>query len=602
MNSDAVLTVVVLMLMGAGLISGRLSPAVGVMGATATLFLLGVIDAEAAFGGFSNEAPITIGVLYVIAGAVTKTNALQPLVDKTLDRGVGNSGAGGSRGANRSGVGGNRLALLRLLVPASAASAFLANTPIVAMLVPAVRGWAERYGKAASKFLIPLSYATILGGAITAIGTSTNLVVSGLLQSAGQDPLQMFELARYGLPLAGVGLTLIVIAAPLLMPERHAVEAAGEARSYLVSMHVSAGGAFDGQSVETAGLRQLQGVFLVEVERNGTVIAPVAPTFLLRGGDRLTFAGRVDLVLDLQAMAGLVSAEDPHLEAVDSQDHTFFEAVVGAASPLSGRTLAEAGFRGRYQAAVVGIHRSGAAVEAKFGQVRLRVGDTLLVLAADGFDERWSNHSDFLLVARLGGSPPRATRRAPIALLALAALVVLPAAGVMGLLEAALIAAGAVIAGGVVTPRQAREAVDLSVLITIGAAFGLGAALTEAGLAEDLASSIVSGFDFLGDAGVVLGIVAATMLLTELITNVAAVALVFPVALEVATQSGLDPRTMALGVAIAASASFLTPIGYQTNTMVYGPGRYRFVDYLRLGVPMSILTLTLVTVLVTATA
>ena len=585
MDGDAVLTTAVLAVMGAGLISNRLSPAAGVLGAAGGLFLLGVIDAEEAFSGFGNPAPITIGALYVVAGAVTKTNALQPIVARVLDRGSG-----------------SRVALIRLLAPASAASAFLANTPIVAMLVPAVRGWAERYGRAASRFLIPLSYATILGGAITAIGTSTNLVLGGLLQSVGQDELEMFELARFGLPLAGAGLVLIVLAAPWLLPDRRESESAGIGRSYLVSMYVVEQGAFDGQSVEAGGLRHLEGVFLVEVERQGTVIAPVAPTFVLRGGDRLTFAGRVDLVVDLQAMSGLISAEDPHLEAVDSDDHTFFEAVVGAASPLSGRSLAEAGFRGRYQAAVVGIHRSGDPVEAKFGQVRLRTGDTLLVLAADGFDERWSNHNDFLLVSRLGGSPPRATRRAPVALLAIVALVVLPATGVLSVLEASLIAAGAVVLGGVLTPREARESVDFSVLITIGAAFGLGAALDKAGLATDLADGIVTGFDFLGDAGVVLGIVIATMLLTELITNVAAVALIFPVALEAAAQSGLDPRTLALGVAVAASASFLTPIGYQTNTMVYGPGRYRFTDYLRLGVPMSVLTLVLLTTLVAAAA
>ncbi|MCQ3809674.1 MAG: SLC13 family permease [Acidimicrobiia bacterium] len=585
MDGDAVLTTAVLAVMGAGLISNRLSPAAGVLGAAGGLFLLGVIDAEEAFSGFGNPAPITIGALYVVAGAVTKTNALQPIVARVLDRGSG-----------------SRVALIRLLAPASAASAFLANTPIVAMLVPAVRGWAERYGRAASRFLIPLSYATILGGAITAIGTSTNLVLGGLLQSVGQDELEMFELARFGLPLAGAGLVLIVLAAPWLLPDRRESESAGIGRSYLVSMYVVEQGAFDGQSVEAGGLRHLEGVFLVEVERQGTVIAPVAPTFVLRGGDRLTFAGRVDLVVDLQAMSGLISAEDPHLEAVDSDDHTFFEAVVGAASPLSGRSLAEAGFRGRYQAAVVGIHRSGDPVEAKFGQVRLRTGDTLLVLAADGFDERWSNHNDFLLVSRLGGSPPRATRRAPVALLAIVALVVLPATGVLSVLEASLIAAGAVVLGGVLTPREARESVDFSVLITIGAAFGLGAALDKAGLATDLADGIVTGFDFLGDAGVVLGIVIATMLLTELITNVAAVALIFPVALEAAAQSGLDPRTLALGVAVAASASFLTPIGYQTNTMVYGPGRYRFTDYLRLGVPMSVLTLVLLTTLVASAA
>ena len=187
--------------MGAGLISNRLSPAAGVLGATGTLFLLRVIDVDQAFQGFANPAFFTIGALYVVAGAVTKTNALQPIVARILDR--------GSR---------TRVALFRLLAPASAASAFLANTPIVAMLVPAVRGWTERHGRAASRYLIPLSYATILGGAITAIGTSTNLVLGGLLQSAGYDELEMFELARYGLPLAGAGLVLIVVAAPWVLP------------------------------------------------------------------------------------------------------------------------------------------------------------------------------------------------------------------------------------------------------------------------------------------------------------------------------------------------------------------------------------------------
>ncbi|MDE0237464.1 MAG: SLC13 family permease, partial [bacterium] len=257
MDGDAVLTIAVLAVMGAGLISNRLSPAAGVMGATGGLFLLRVIDADQAFRGFANPAPITIGALYVVAGAVTKTNALQPLVARMLDR--------GSR---------TRVSLIRLLTPASAASAFLANTPIVAMLVPAVRGWTERYGRAASRFLIPLSYATILGGAITAIGTSTNLVLGGLLQSVGYDELEMFELARFGLPLAGAGLVLIVVASPWLLPERRDAEAGGEGRSYLVSMEVVAQGAFDGQSVEAGGLRHLQGVFLVEVERQGTVIAP----------------------------------------------------------------------------------------------------------------------------------------------------------------------------------------------------------------------------------------------------------------------------------------------------------------------------------------
>ena len=391
MDGDAVLTVAVLAVMGAGLISNRLSPASGVLGAVGGLFLLGVIDADDAFGGFANPAPITIGALYVVAGAVTKTNALQPLVARMLDRG---SGA--------------RVALLRLLAPASAASAFLANTPIVAMLVPAVRGWAERHGRAASRFLIPLSYATILGGAITAIGTSTNLVLGGLLQSVGQDELEMFELARFGLPLAGAGLLLTVGGGPVAAARP--TRSRGGWRGPFLSGVDACGGAGGVRRAVGGGrgLRHLEGVFLVEVERQGTVIAPVAPTFVLRGGDRLTFAGRVDLVLDLQAMSGLASAEDPHLEAVDSDDHTFFEAVVGAASPLSGRTLPRPGFGGAIRPQWWVSTAPGHRWRPNSAKCGCGSATPCWSWPPTASTSGGGNHNDFLLVSRLGGSPPRA--------------------------------------------------------------------------------------------------------------------------------------------------------------------------------------------------
>ncbi len=578
---DVAITLGVLALVVVGLVTNRVSPASAILGASAILFVLGVISSDQAFGGFANSAPLTVACLYVVAGGVARTGAITPLLDRVLS----------DRGSPRA-------AMARLLVPAGFGSAFLANTPIVATLVTPVVSWAEARGRAPSKLLIPLSYATILGGTVTAIGTSTNLVMSGQLEAIGEEPLGMFELAKLGLPAALIGVVLIIALGPTLLPDR---SSPGEdiGRSYVVSMTVEPDGPLDRTSVADAGLRHLQGVFLVEVERDGIITAPVAPNFELRSGDRLTFAGRVDLVVDLQAMRGLQSTEIGHLKAVDHGNHTFFEAVVGGGSPLSGRTLKQSDFRSRYQAAVVAIHRSGQPLEAKLGQVRIRPGDTLLVLAGPEFRLQWRHQGDFLLISRLGGAPPSATKRAPLALAVLVLLVGLPLFGLLGVFKTALVAAGAMVATGILSPREARDSIDINVVLTIAAAFGLGQALSEVGIADSIADGLVDGLGGLGTAGLVAGLLIAAVALTELVTNAAAVVLVFPIANRIAAQSDLDPRLLAIAVAVAASASFLTPIGYQTNTMVYGPGGYRFTDYLRLGLPLSAATLAILTTLVT---
>ncbi|MGH7544816.1 MAG: SLC13 family permease, partial [Gemmatimonadota bacterium] len=327
---------------------------------------------------------------------------------------------------------------------------------------------------------------------------------------------------------------------------------------------------------------------LVEVERAGEPVAPVAPTTVLRGGDRLSFVGRADLVRDLQATRGLESAERKHLDAFDTARHTFFEAVVGAASPLVGKTLRDVEFRGRYGGAVVAIHRAGQRVAAKLGAVRLKHGDTLLVLADPRFRDRWYDRRDFLLVSRLGGSPPVSTRQAWIVGAVALGIVLVAGTGLLPVLHASLVAAIALVALGVLTPGQARDAVDLDVVILIAAAFGLAAAIAGSGLADALAGGLVSLFDDFGGVAALLAVVVATIALTELITNNAAAALVFPIAIAAALHMGMDPRPFAIAIAVAASASFLTPIGYQTNTMVYGPGGYRFGDYVRLGAPLTV--------------
>ena len=549
------------------------SPSLTILTATIILLTAGIISPAQAFSGFSNAAPITVAALYILAGAVERTGALQPLLRVTV--------GGGGRIQAR---------LARLLFPTAAFSAFLNNTPIVATLAPQVASWAERKGESPSTFLMPLSFATILGGVVTLIGTSTNVVVSGLLEESGRPGFGMFELTPMGLPVALIGVGFLALFSHRLLPERKGATrlARENMREFVVNMDVVRGGPLDGVTVEKAGLRNLAGVYLVEIDRAGTVIAPVAPDTQLTGGDRLTFAGRADLVVDLQRSRGLVSSEQPHLMEFDQPGHTFFEAVVGEASPLVGHTLKESNFRSQYQAAVVAVHRAGKRLETKLGEARLKVGDTLLLLTDPGFGTRWRDRNDFLLVSRFGGVPPAASKKAWIVGLITVFIVFCAGTGIVPILQASLVAAMLLIAFRVMTAAEARAAVDLDVIIVIAASFGLGAAMEETGLAAIVANTLTGLFAGFGPFGVLLGVVLTTITVTELITNNAAAVLVFPIAMASAQQVGGDPRVFALAVAVSASASFLTPIGYQTNTMVYGMGGYRFGDYARLGFPLTI--------------
>jgi di/tricarboxylate transporter len=583
---DAWLTLAVVAGVVYVLATDRFAPSLTLFTAVVVLMVTGVITPAEAFTGFSNPAPITVAALFVLAGAVERTGGLQPIVHAVL-------------GA----VTGPRRMLARLVLPTAGASAFLNNTPIVAMLAPQVSAWASQRGLSPSRFLMPLSFASILGGMVTLIGTSTNIMVSGLLEEDGQRGIGMFELTRIGGPAALMGLGLVILLAPVLLRDRRSTreQISEDTREFAFTMRIVPGGPMDGQTVEQASLRNLAGVYLAEIERERELIAPVGPTMTLRGEDRLTFVGCVDQVVDLQRRRGLVSTEHSHLVPYDSPSHTFFEAVVGEASPLVGRTLKEADFRGRYQAAVLAIHRSGKRVADKLGTVRLKVGDTLLLLTDRSFRDRWRDRNDFLLVSRLGGAPPAATRKAGLVGLIAFLIVFVAGVGLLPILHASLLGAMALVVLGVLTPADARAAVDLDVIVMIASAFGLGAALQVSGLASTLAFGLVGVFGSLGTTGVVLGVVLATAILTELVTNNAAAVLVFPIAMAVAAATGLEPRELAMAVAVTASASFLTPIGYQTNTMVYGPGGYRFSDYVRLGLPLNLVVMSTVVTMVVLT-
>ncbi|HUF31651.1 MAG TPA: SLC13 family permease [Acidimicrobiales bacterium] len=586
MTADAWVTLAVVMVTLMVLVTERVPPAATILGATTALFVIGVTDASQAFSGFSNPAPITVAALYVVAAAVEATGALEWLTRRTLP------GAGrGSGGAGRGGGGARRAELARFLPAGLVPSALLNNTTIVAMLAPRVVAWSRQTGRPASTLLMPLSFAAIVGGLITAIGTSTNLIVSGLLEASGDEPMGLFEIARVGVPVAVVAYVILVVASPRLLPERRPPQLVGPgSREFTVEMVVADRSPLDGETVAGGGLRNLEGVYLVELEREGRVLAPVAPDEVLEVGDRLTFAGNVGRVVDLHRLTGLVPAEERHFAAAGDGSRHFHEMVVAPRSSLVGSTLKEADFRNQYAAAVVAIHRAGERVGGKLGTVRLRPGDVLLVLADAGLPKRLRDHHDFLVVSTLDeAGPPRRDKARWVELTILALLVVV-GIGWLDILQGALLAGFAMVGLRVLSPAEARAAVDIDVIVMIAASFGIGQALATSGLSEVLAGGLVDAFGGWGNVGLLLGVLLATTLLTEVITNNAAAVLMFPIGMATASAAGLDGRPFAMAIAVGASASFLSPIGYQTNTIVYGMGGYRFGDFARLGLPLSVAT------------
>ena len=573
MEADAVITLVVLVLTLGTLIADRFPPAGVVLAATVALLIGNVITASEAFSGFSNPAPLTVAALFVVAAGAQRTGLLSAPLAKLLGKPAGKG-----------------VAHARLLVPTALSSAVLNNTPLVAILIPDVLAWCRRNSRNGSRYLLPLSYASILGGTLTLLGTSTNLVVSGLLEETGAEPLGIFEFAKIGLPVALVGMFVLFAVSIPLIPNRKAAadQDDDEARAFLVEMRVSGDKSMHGQTVSSAGLRSLDGVYLAQLRRAHQSIVPVGPEEILAEGDILTFAGQVDNVLDLERMPGLNSVIESQVDSIDAVDRGLFEVVIGRMSAVAGMTLRESDFRARYGAAVLAIHRSGQRLDEKLGDVRLRHGDTLILVAGDSFRRRYGQSREFLVVAELDAPAPVASANAPVVAGIIVGFVALAATGVLSTLEAALVAAGAMVGSRVMTFGDAKRSVDLDVILLIAAAFGLGAAVETSGLAASIADSFTGAFASFGTFGLVLGLVLATSVLTEIVTNNAAAVVVFPIALAVAEPAGVDPRLMAMALAIAASTSFLSPVGYQTNTMVYGPGGYRFADYIKAGLPLSI--------------
>jgi di/tricarboxylate transporter len=547
-----------------------------IMSAGLTLLLVsGILLPDEALAGFANQGMLTVAVLYVVVSGLTETGAISWIVQHILGR---------PQQTHR--------AQARLMAPAAALSAFLNNTPVVAVFVPAVKEWARRNNLDLSKLLIPLSYASIAGGTCTLIGSSTNLVVNGLLmEQSGSAGLGMFDLAWIGLPVTTGVLLFILLFSRRLLPARTEPLAHGEnIREYMAEMMVEHGSTLAGSSIEDAGLRALPGLFLAEIERDGAILPAVEPNERLQAADRLIFVGAIESVVDLHRIRGLVPATDQVLKLGGARkDRRFFEAVLSDTCPLVGKSVCEGRFRTRYQAVIIALARNGVRLRGKIGDMVLRPGDTLLLEARPEFSFREGKSRDFLLVSEIGGFHPPNHKGAPMALAITAGMVMLATGGLLSMLEAALMAAGMMILTGCTSGRVARQAPDWQVLVVIATSFGIGAALQKSGAAGVLAEGIVSLAG--GNPGTTLVLLfIATALLTAIATNNVAAVLAFPIALSAAHHMNVDIMPFAITIMVAASASFATPIGYQTNLMVYNAGGYRFADFMRIGVPLTLLT------------
>lgn len=577
MSADAWITAAVLGGIAVVLLLERFPPPVVMLAGVVVLMLTGVIDEAQAFGGFANSAPVSVAALYAIAGAAELTGALSRVTDRILEPEPGPP----------------RRSLTRLIWPTTAASAFIANTPLVAILAPRVVAWAQRRGDRPSRYLMPLSFAAVLGGVITLIGTSTNLVVSGMLPGAGLDPLGMFEITPVGIAVAAAGACTLVLTASRLLPDRTSPteDLEGEVRQYTLEMVVSDDPSTAGRTVAAAGLRNLSGVFLAGIEHaDGSSTVAVGPNQLLSAGDRLTFVGDVHRVLDLQRISGLTSAEGRHLEVLgEGPDRQVYEVVIGDRSALVGSTIKQTAFRDRYGGAVLGVHRSTQRVDGKIGDIRLRSGDVLLVVASEDFGPRWRQHHDFLVVSQLPNAVPLRSGRARWVELALLAVMLLPAFDLLTITEAAVTTALALVAVGVLSAREAARSIDVSVIVIMATSIALGSATASSGLAEEI-GGFLSGAEGLAPIALLAAVYLVTAALTELLSNNAAAALMLPVALSAASHAGLEPRAFVIVVVVAASCSFLFPIGYQTNTMVWSLGGYRASDFTRLGLPLTVVT------------
>lgn len=543
--------------------------------------MTGLVPVRDTFAVFANPAPITVAAMFVLSAALVRCGTLDYF----------------SAVFEKAAVLPYQVVLFLLVALIAFISAWINNTPVVVVFVPVVLSLARRMGLTASKFLIPLSYASVLGGITTLIGTSTNLVVNGLIEDRGERGLGMFELASVGVPAAIVGALYLSIAGKRLLPAREMLTSIlneEERREYFTEAFVPSDSPLIGRTLRAAGLITARGFRVIEVIRDGVAIHVDHAVTPLREGDRMVLACRPSGVARARSMPGFDFTAEAGLEQIAAHEGVVFEGAVAPNSEIIGQSVSELNFRQRYRVIVLAIHRAGQNVREKLETLPLQMGDILLMMGTHQAVNGLRQGDDIILLDRPPVPSVSLHKRIPLVLATIAAVVLGETMDIVPIELGSIAGAVLLCLTGCIKPKEAYESIEWRLLFVIFGMLALGIAMQQTGAASWLAQNIVRGVEYVVTGTykpiVMLACVyLVTMVLTEILSNNAVAALMIPIAIGIATEASLATRPFIIAVTIAASAAFATPIGYQTNTYVYGIGGYKFRDFVRIGVPLNLL-------------
>jgi di/tricarboxylate transporter len=473
------------------------------------------------------------------------------------------------------------LSLFKITSVTAFFSAFLNNTAVVAIMMSIVR---QQKNEVSSRFLLPLSYAAILGGTVTLIGTSTNLIVNSFVIDEGMPSLGMFDFAPIGIVLATCGLIYIILFSKKLLPEI-ITDDTSDRRAYFIEAKVTNKSTLIGNSVKENKLRNMRELFLAEIVRRDRLISPVTPSEIIEANDILIFAGNVHDIEELKSFSGLMIFE----ETGKILNSNLVEVIVSHQSILVGQKIKEAGFRSKFNASVVAVRRGNQPLGGKIGLIKIEAGDQMILSVGHDFKTRDNIKNNFYLISDINKNNFLSLRDSIMAILLFAAAILSSAMGLLSLFKATLIVLVTYIIMKWTKLRQLKHHLPFEMIIIIGSALGIAEVLISSGAATIIVDLITFMFHNMGNYGYLIAIYLLTLILTEIITNNAAAALMFPIAYATAQNHGIDIMPFVMAVAYGASASFITPYSYQTNLMVYSAGRYRFGDYVKYGLPISII-------------
>ena len=573
---DAWITIVTVFAMFTVLLFTRIRSDVVFLIAVGILYVTGVLDAKEALSGISQTSVAVVGVLFVVIAGLMHTGVLQWIVKHLL---------GTPKGYARS--------VLRLMLPVAALSSFLSNTTVVALFVNIVKMWSKKLGISPSKLLIPLSYASGMGGVCTLIGTPPNLIISGLYEQQTGHAMNILATTIPGLFCLAVGV-LSIIALRKLLPNRQSPEAAFESTGdYTVEMLVPSDNKHIGMTIGELGLNSVQGGSLVEIRHfdDEKIVSPVPDDEPLMGGDRLIYAGQIGDLLELEKSHGLVNADHPvfHYDDAAKGSHHLRTAYINFGSQLIGTTMGTNGFEKTHGVTLVAVSRRGSRIEESPREVKLEAGDTLLLESVKEFqtDTKAMSHDLHFFESE---DIPNIGWGTFVSSAIMIAMVALSAFNVLPLLQCAILAVFAMLIFRCCTPEQAMRSINWDILMIFACSAVLGIAIQKTGIAERMANGIL---DLCGTNPIVVmtAICFAGTFITEFISNTAAGAMFFPIMYEAALKLGYEPYPFLIALMIAVSSSFATPIGSPTHMLVYGPGGYRFSDFLKIGLLMNLIIL-----------